>query len=292
MYRVDNAIIMAAGASSRFAPISYEMPKSLIKVRGEVLLERQIRQLREAGIDEIVLVVGYMKEQFYYLKDKYGVIITENDQWRRRNNNSSIYAARAYIHNSYICSSDNFFAINPFEKYVDDSYYSALYAHGETSEWCITEGDDGYINSVQIGGSNSWYMMGHVFWNEYFSKRFMEILLSEYEQERTRGLLWESIYMEHLGELKLRMRKYDSKSIYEFDTLDELRNFDSDYIMTSNSKIMSQIARELSCSEREISGLLAIKQPGVVEASGFSFNCRGKCYLYDYTKMEVMQIDK
>ena len=58
-YRVDNAIIMAAGLSSRFAPISYERPKGVLKVRGEVLIERQIRQLQEAGIGDITVVVGY-----------------------------------------------------------------------------------------------------------------------------------------------------------------------------------------------------------------------------------------
>ena len=49
-YKVDNAVIMAAGLSSRFAPISYEKPKGLLKVRGEVLIERQIEQLKAAGV--------------------------------------------------------------------------------------------------------------------------------------------------------------------------------------------------------------------------------------------------
>ena len=43
-YKVDNAIIMAAGTASRFAPLSFEKPKALIEVRGEVLIERQIKQ--------------------------------------------------------------------------------------------------------------------------------------------------------------------------------------------------------------------------------------------------------
>ena len=88
MYNVDNAIIMAAGVSSRFAPLSYEKPKALITVNGEVLIERQIRQLREVGINEIVVVVGYKKEQFYYLKEKFGVIIVENPEYNTRNNNT------------------------------------------------------------------------------------------------------------------------------------------------------------------------------------------------------------
>ena len=73
MYSVDNAIIMAAGLSSRFAPLSYEKPKALIEVHGEVLIERQIRQLIEAGIPEIVIVTGYKAEMFAYLQEKYGV---------------------------------------------------------------------------------------------------------------------------------------------------------------------------------------------------------------------------
>ena len=83
-YKVDNAIIMAAGTSSRFVPLSYELPKALITVKGEVLIERQIRQLKEAGINEIVVVTGYKKELFYYLKEKYNVIIIENDDYDKR----------------------------------------------------------------------------------------------------------------------------------------------------------------------------------------------------------------
>ena len=49
-YIVDNAVIMAAGVSSRFAPLSYEKPKALVEVNGEILIERQIHQLKEAGI--------------------------------------------------------------------------------------------------------------------------------------------------------------------------------------------------------------------------------------------------
>ena len=112
--KVDNAIIMAAGTSSRFAPLSFERPKALIEVRGEILIERQIRQLRKAGIEEIVIITGYMAEQFEYLKEKYKVILIHNPDYLIRNNNSSIYAARNYLKNSYICSSDNYFLENPF----------------------------------------------------------------------------------------------------------------------------------------------------------------------------------
>ena len=89
-----------------------------------------------------------------------------------RNNNSSIYAAKEYIKNSYICSADNYFIQNPFEKELSNSYYSAVYIEGETNEWCIEE-KNGIIKNVSIGGKDSWIMLGHVFWSANFSKKFL-----------------------------------------------------------------------------------------------------------------------
>lgn len=45
---VPNATILAAGKSTRFAPFAYERPKGLFRVKGEILIERQITQLIEA----------------------------------------------------------------------------------------------------------------------------------------------------------------------------------------------------------------------------------------------------
>ena len=62
-YRVQNAVILAAGMSTRFAPISYEKPKGILTVRGEVLIERQIRQLQEAGITDITVANDYREDR-------------------------------------------------------------------------------------------------------------------------------------------------------------------------------------------------------------------------------------
>ena len=202
-YVVDSAVIMCAGTSSRFAPLSYEKPKALTEVRGEILLERQIRQLIEAGVPEIVLVLGYKKEQFYYLREKFGVTLIENTEYLVRNNHSSLWAARDYLKNTYICSADNYFSENPFEREVDGGYYAAVYSQGPTQEWCLTEDAAGDIDSVTVGGEDAWYMLGHAFWTEDFSRRFLEILEDIYDLPETKDMLWEAIYMRHLDELKL-----------------------------------------------------------------------------------------
>lgn len=228
-HQVDNAIIMAAGMASRFTPISYECPKALIEVKGEILIERQIRQLLEAKVPQIIIVVGYMKERFEYLKEKFGVILVENLEYATRNNHSSIYAARGHLKNSYICSADNYFAINPFRGAEQESFYAAIHIDGPTAEWCITTDEGGYISKVVVGGTDSWVMLGHVFWTVEFSGKFLEILRRDYDTEKIKNNLWETIYLDNISVLQLKMKKYDANEIYEFDSLEELREFDVNY---------------------------------------------------------------
>ena len=285
--KVDNAIIMAAGTASRFAPLSYELHKALIEVRGEVLLERQIKQLKEAGIDEVIIVTGYKSEQFEYLKDKFGVKLVHNPDYLTRNNNSSIWVVREYLKNSYICSSDNYFFSNPFEAEVDDSYYSAVYVEGKTNEWCIKE-DDGRIKDVVVGGNDSWVMLGHVFWSEEFSKKFIAILDKEYDLPETADKLWETIYIDHIDELDMKIRKYPADFIFEFDTLDELREFDESYKSDTRSAILKSIAEKLNVEEKDIVNLRAFKDENNA-AAGFTFEVDKKYkYYYKTKKMEEM----
>ena len=286
--KVDNAIILAAGTASRFAPLSLEKPKALIEVRGEILIERQIRQLREAGIQEIVIVVGYRKEDFAYLTHKYGVKLVENPDYLTRNNHSSIYAVKDDLKNSYICSSDNYFLTNPFERDVEGSYYSAVFAPGKTEEWCITE-KDGWIQSVTVGGADAWVMLGHVFWSEDFSRTFLSILEEVYHRPETAGKLWETIYLEHLDRLPMRIRKYPPNTIFEFDTLDELRQFDPTYVTDTRSAILKEIAARLSCAEADIVDVRAYKTNDNA-AAGIRFRAGGKRYMYPYQTGKLEEI--
>lgn len=285
--KVDNAIIMAAGTASRFAPLSYEKPKALIEVKGEVLIERQIKQLQEAGIKEIIIVTGYKAQQFEYLKEKYGVNLVHNPEYLTRNNNSSIYVVRNYLKNSYICSSDNYFFDNPFERDVDESYYASIYVEGQTNEWCIEEEGD-WIKDVVVGGNDSWIMLGHVFWSESFSNKFLSILEKEYDKEETKDKLWESIYIQHIEELPMKIRKYRSDYIFEFDTLDELRGFDSSYVTYTRSEILKRVAGEIGVEEKDIRKVKAFKDKNNA-AAGFLFEA-GRQYKYYYENQRLEEV--
>ena len=288
MYTVDNAVIMAAGAASRFAPLSYERPKALIEVKGEVLIERQIRQLQSAGISQIYIVTGYKSEQFEYLREKLGVHILYNQEHLRRNNHSSIYAARDVIKNTYICSSDNYFVENPFERQIDESYYAALYADGKTNEWCMQTDTDGYISHVTVGGENAWYMLGHAFWSEDFSRKFLEILERVYEDPGVTNMFWEDIFIRNLKDLKMRIRQYSSDVIFEFDSLDELREFDASYIGDTRSQILKWIAAELRGTEAEITQIKAVRTTALT-AEGIAFCFRGRNYEHAYSDRTIKE---
>ena len=259
-YAVDNAVILAAGLSSRFAPVSYERPKGLLRVRGEVLIERQIEQLKAVGIDKIVVVVGYKKEQFFYLEEKYGVRIVVNREYASRNNNSSLMLVREILGNTYICSSDNYFEENPFEQYVWKAYYAAEYVEGPTKEWCLTAGAHDCIKRVEVGGSDAWVMIGHVFFDREFSAKFRNILEREYDLPQTRDKLWEDLYIEHINELDMRIRRYDPPIIFEFDSLDELREFDPLFLENVNSEIFDNIVAVLGCTKNEIHDVYPLKK--------------------------------
>ena len=203
-----NAIILAAGTSSRFVPISFEIPKSLLKVRGEILIERQIKQLQEAGIYDITVVVGYKKELFYYLKDKYNVSIVDNEEYHIYNNTSSLMKVLDKLGDTYICSSDNYFTKNVFLENEEQAYYSAIYIDGKTDEYCIQYDKENTITEVIIGGENSYVMLGHVYFDKNFSKSFKEILKNEYKNEETRKKLWEQVYIKYISTLKMKIKKY------------------------------------------------------------------------------------
>ncbi len=286
MIKADNAIIMAAGTSSRFAPLSYEKHKAFTVVRGEILIERQIEQLMDIGIPEIFIITGYKSEQFNYLTSKYGVKLIHNPEYLTRNNNGSIWAAREILSNSYICSSDNYFSSNPFEPCVEDAYYAAEYADGYTAEWCMTEDKDSYIDSVTIGGENSWYMLGHTFWSHEFSAEFLRILEKEYNLPGTADKLWEKILMSHLDTLKMKIRKYPPGAIYEFDTLNELREFDKTYVKDTRSVILKNIARQLDAEEKDIIHI-SVQKGMTAEAVGFEFDCNRMHYIYNYKTKEL-----
>lgn len=274
-----NAIIMAAGTASRFVPLSEETPKGLLEVRGEILIERQIRQLKEAGIDDICIVLGYKAEMFRYLADKFDVRLVYNEDYSRYNNSSSVIRVIDRLHDTFICCSDHYYVRNVFMDRDVDSYYAAQYASGYTDEWCIVSDEKDFITDVKVGGEASWYMAGHVHFNPQFSAEFRGILQREYQREEVRNGYWEDVYIRHLNELPMKVRRYSNDDFMEFDSIDELRLFDRTYIENTRSGILKDICRHFSWCESELSCFKRIKHSG--DFLMFSFERNREQFIYD-----------
>ncbi len=275
-----NAVIMAAGTSSRFVPLSSEIPKGLLEVRGEVLIERQIRQLREAGISDITVVVGYKADKFVYLKEKYGVTLVLNEDFERYNNTSSVIRVLDRLGDTYVCSSDNYFPHNVFDEDPVQSYYSSLYATGETGEYCIHTDSHNNITEVTVGGRDSWYMVGHVFFSKEFSDIFKRLLANEYAKDEVRQGYWEDVYISHINELPpMKIRKYGEHEIEEFDSLDELRAFDKSYISDTRSSVLKDLSLRMKCPEDRLSDFKKLPHKG--DYLLFSFRKDGETYCFN-----------
>jgi CTP:phosphocholine cytidylyltransferase-like protein len=268
-----NAIIMAAGTSSRFVPLCWERPKGLIEVKGEILIERQIKQLKAAGVDDITIVTGYMADKYEYLKDKFGVSLVYNQDYTRYNNTSTLMCVLDKLGDTWICSSDNYFTENVFDEHPARSQYSAEYTDGETDEYCLTCDKDDNIINVTVGGANAWYMIGHVFFSKDFSDAFKKILVDEYKNEETRQGYWEDVYIKHLKELPLmKIRKFSPGIIQEFDSLEELRAFDKSYVDDTRSEVMERLCKELNCKQCDITSISKYKEKDYKYGFAFSFN--------------------
>lgn len=278
--KIDNAIILAAGMSSRFVPFNYELPKGLLEVKGEVLIERQIRQLHEKGIHEIIIVVGYMKEKFEYLKEKYGVILVETDDYEKKNNHASVYAARKYLKNTIITSSDLYFTKNIFQTYAYDAYYCTVFMPGKTAERGIETDLDDRILKTMYGDKcyDIWVTLGYAYFSKRFSDNFTKIMEKEFDLPETKNKFWADIQDEHLEELFMYAKRVNSDTIYEFDSLEELREFDTKYLYNSGSSIMKKICKLLAVQENSIIGIESLRK---IKPSLFKFRCKGNTYICD-----------
>lgn len=290
-HEIENAIILSAGVSSRFVPLCFEKPKGLLTVKGEVLIERQIRQLLDAGIKDITLVVGFMKEQFAYLSSKYNVSLVETQDYKIRNNHASIWAARKMLGSTIITSSDLYFKKNIFQKYAFDSYYCTTYKEGSTDERGIRTDAYDKILDTFYDASDTWVTLGYAYFSPGFSKKFIEILSREFDLPQTVHKFWADIQDEHLQELYMYAKRCDSDTIYEFDSLEELRAFDNTYLADSNSPLMEKIAKTLHTTQENLSAFAPITKEDL--GKGFTFIFQQKKYICKLdSRLEIAEIER
>ncbi len=277
---MKNAIILAAGKSSKFAPFTYEKPKGMFRVKGEILIERQIEQLHEAGVSDIYVVVGYMKEKFFYLEQKYGIKLIVNNMFDKKGNLYSLYKAKDYLANTYICCADHYFVNNPFIENNEDnkSYRACSYLKGDFNEFAIQYSDANVITNFSVGGKDCMAMVGHAYFNADFSSIFKAYMEKEIDAFGISNMFWEEFYAKHQNNLTLYVKQYDRREILEFETIDDLRQFDSEFLLNVDSDIIHNIVSVLKCKPDDIKEITIINA-GLTNVS-FAFLVDDKRYVY------------
>lgn len=229
-YRVQRAVIFAAGFGSRLLPVTLSTPKPLIRIKGVRIIDTLLDAIIAADIKEIYLVRGYLAEQFDQLIYKYPDIhFIENPLYNEGNNISSAMYAKEYMHNAYVCDADLWIR-NPniISKYQHSTNYIGVPV-ALTDDWCMIT-KKGYISKMCIGGKNCHLMFGLSYWSEEDGIRLKHHIEAVYHSPGGKERYWDQVAIENYSkEYKIGVRSYTFDDIMEIDTFKELCAIDPAY---------------------------------------------------------------
>lgn len=220
------AILMAAGMGTRLRPLTENTPKSLVEVNGMSLLERQIINLREIGVEEIIVLTGYLHEKFDDIVKKYNLIKVVNDKYDVYNNIYTMYLVRQYLRDAFVIDADNYITKNflPKTKPETSVYYSAC-KENIKNEWILKYDENGRVYGVDIGKDGdepNYIMSGASYWTakdgEIIDRRVKEAV----EKDKLMDIYWDNIAVDSFGDMDVHIEKIGSNDIFEIDTLDDL----------------------------------------------------------------------
>lgn len=229
-YKVKRAVLLAAGFGSRLVPVTLNTPKPLIRVKGVRMIDTLLDAIYAAGIKDIVIVRGYLGEQFDQLLYKYpNIKFVENPAYSETNNISSAMCVRFLLKNSYVMEGD-LVLYNPhlITRYQYKSNYLAVPTE-KTDDWCF-ETKNKIITKIKVGGINCHHMFGISYWNENDGTKLAGHINEVYNMPGGKERYWDQVALEYYNkEYKIEVRECSFKDLVEIDNYSELKKIDPVY---------------------------------------------------------------
>lgn len=264
-----NAVILAAGYGMRMVPINTEEPKGLLEVKGETLIERLIKQLHEVGVQDIKVVVGFMKEHYEFLIDKYNVKLVVNSHYKDWNNIYSLFLVKDDISDTYILPCDVWFKKNPFSTIEDESWYLFGEEQVSGSNWQVKNNE-----KVRFNSSKGNKMIGLAYLNEMQGKNISKLLEKSIE-EKQYASFWEDA-LENKKNFLLKGKLISDNSHAEINSYEQLLDLDSGSTHLKNDAI-EIIENILKVNKKDIHNIHTLKK-GMTNRS-FIFTVNNKRYI-------------
>ena len=268
----QRAIILAAGFGMRMVPINTEIPKGLMEVKGEVLIERMIRHLHEVGITDIQVVVGFMKERYEYLIDEFQVKLVVNSEYQVKNNLHSLSKVKSSLDKTYIIPCDIWSEENPFSDFEPYSWYmvtneqsieSTVRVNRKRELVMIDETEEG---NQMIGLC---YVMGE-------EAKLVQEKLQEFAKKPSYDHEFWECTLQDKNKWIIPSKVVDSEQIIEINTYEQLREIDGNSANLQTDAI-SIIQDCFNVEVDEIKNITVLKK-GMTNRS-FLFECQNQKYI-------------
>ena len=267
-----NAIILAAGYGLRMVPINMDCPKGLLTVDGEHLIDRLIKQLKEKQINDITVVVGFMKEKYEYLIDTFGVKLVYNKDYATKNNLHSLNCVVNKISNTYIIPCDIWCVKNPFSDTEFYSWYMLNELIDSNSTVRVTRNQS--IENIKKDQSGN-KMIGISYISENDSKQLKDNIKKLCKDIANDNVFWEKALFD-MGNIEVNANIMLSSEVTEINSYEQLRELDCSSKELENESL-EVISKTLNCKNEDIKNIKTLKK-GMTNRS-FIFTVDSKKYI-------------